>query len=87
MSVNSRLKSHLDPALQIRAGQRSITANLWPLTAHIYHHYYIRKQQYADIIQNKCYWKFLNIHRKTSVLESLSNKVAGLLVCNFILTL
>ena len=24
-------------ALQIRAGQRSITANLWPLTAHIYH--------------------------------------------------
>ena len=22
--------------LQIRAGQRSITANLWPLTAHIY---------------------------------------------------
>ena len=25
------------PALQIRAGQRSITANLRPLTAHIYH--------------------------------------------------
>ena len=24
-------------ALQIRAGHRSITANLWPLTAHIYH--------------------------------------------------
>ena len=23
--------------LQIRAGQRSITANLWPLTSHIYH--------------------------------------------------
>ena len=24
-------------ALQIRAGQQSITANLWPMTAHIYH--------------------------------------------------
>ena len=24
-------------ALQIMAGQRSITANLWPFTAHIYH--------------------------------------------------
>ena len=24
-------------ALQIRAGQRSITTSLWPLTAHIYH--------------------------------------------------
>ena len=24
-------------ALQIKAGQRSITANLWPLTAHTYH--------------------------------------------------
>ena len=24
-------------ALQIRAGKCSITANLWPLTAHIYH--------------------------------------------------
>ena len=24
-------------ALEIRAGQRSITANRWPLTAHIYH--------------------------------------------------
>ena len=23
--------------LQVRAGQRSITANIWPLTTHIYH--------------------------------------------------
>ena len=27
----------LFPVLQIRAGQWSITTNLWPLTAHIYH--------------------------------------------------
>ena len=26
-----------DTALQITAGQQPITANLWPLTAHIYH--------------------------------------------------
>ena len=24
-------------ALQVRAGQRSITANLWPLITHVYH--------------------------------------------------
>ena len=30
--------------------------------------------------------KFSNIHRKTPVLESLFNKVAGLKVCNFIKT-
>ena len=28
---------HNIPVLQIRAGQQSITANLWPLTTHIYH--------------------------------------------------
>ena len=28
--------------------------------------------------------KFLNIHRKETVLESLFNRVAGLKVCNFI---
>ena len=33
---------------------------------------------YANVLQNRCYWKFCNIHRKTSVLESLFNKVVGL---------
>ena len=27
----------INASVQIRAGQRSITANLWPLTVHIYH--------------------------------------------------
>ena len=43
MSENHRFSDGLrggaesNSALQIRAGQRSITANLWPLIAHIYH--------------------------------------------------
>ena len=40
--------------------------------------YHFQKQPYADVLQNRCYWKFRNIHRKTSVLASLFNKVAGL---------
>ena len=31
-----------------------------------------------------CSYKFRNIHKKTLVLESLFNKVAGLQLCNFI---
>ena len=36
------------------------------------------KQPFADVLQNRCSQKFGNIHRKTTVLESLFNKVAGL---------
>ena len=32
----------------------------------------------------KCFKQFLKIHSKASVLKSLFNKVAGLMVCNFI---
>ena len=31
----------------------------------------------SDILRNKCSQKFRNIHRKTPVLESLFNEVAG----------
>ena len=31
-----------------------------------------------SVLQNRCSYKFRNIHRKTSVLESLFNKVSGL---------
>ena len=43
--------------------------------------YYIKdvqKQPFADVLQNKCSWKFCRIHEKTLVLESFFNKVAGL---------
>ena len=36
----------------------------------------------ADVLQNKCSWKFCNIHRKIPVLESLFNKIPGLQACN-----
>ena len=44
----------------------------------------IQKQSFADILQNRCSLKFLNIYRKTPVLESIFNKVAGLKASNFI---
>ena len=37
VAVETVLKKMIKPALQIRASQQSITASLWPLTAHIYH--------------------------------------------------
>ena len=37
-----------------------------------------QKQLLADVLQNRCSEKFHNIQRKTPVLESLFNKVAGL---------
>ena len=40
----------------------------------------LQNQLYAVVLQKRCSKKFRNIHRKTSVLESLFNKVA---VCNF----
>ena len=33
---------------------------------------------FADVLQNRCFSEFHNIHRKTLMLESLFNKVAGL---------
>ena len=37
-----------------------------------------QKQPFADVLQNRCSLKFHNIYRKSPVLESLFNKVAGL---------
>ena len=42
------------------------------------------KQSFADVLQNKCSWKFCKLHRKTLKSESLFNKVPGLKACNFI---
>ena len=38
----------------------------------------LQNQPFADVLQNRCFYKFCNIHRKTPVLESLFNKFAGL---------
>ena len=44
----------------------------------------LQKQPSANVHQNSCSWKFRNIHRKTSTLETLFNKVAILQTCIFI---
>ena len=38
----------------------------------------LQKELFAGILQNRCFWKFCNNHRKTPVLESLFNKFAGI---------
>ena len=39
-------------------------------------------QPFANVIQNRCYYKFPDIHKKISVLESLFNKVTELMAYN-----
>ena len=39
---------------------------------------------FADFLQNRCFKKIRNIHRRTPVFVSVSNKVVGLKGCNFI---
>ena len=42
------------------------------------------KQSFANVLHNRCSEKSSKFHWKTSVLESLFNKVAGLKTCNII---
>ena len=44
----------------------------------------MHKQSFTDVLKNRCSLKFRKIHRKTPVLESLFNEVAGLKAYNFI---
>ena len=37
-----------------------------------------------NVVQNRCSQKFCDIHKKMSVLDSLINKVTGLMACNLI---
>ena len=46
----------------------------------------IQKESFGGVLPRRCSKKFRNIHRKTSVLKSLFNKVASLQACNFIKT-
>ena len=45
---------------------------------------FVQKQSPEVFCKKKCSLKVRKFHRKTSVLESLFNKVAGLPSCNFI---
>ena len=44
----------------------------------------LQKHSFADVVQNRSSLECANIHRKTPVLDSLFNKVAGLQTCNSI---
>ena len=39
--------------------------------------YHLQKEPFTDVLQNRCFEKFRKFHRKTPVLESHYNKVAG----------
>ena len=41
-------------------------------------------QPFANVLQNWCFYKFLEIYKKMSVLESLCNKATDLMAFNFI---
>ena len=41
-------------------------------------------QSFLNVPQNRCYYKFPDIHKKISVLESVFNKVTGLMAYSFI---
>ena len=49
----------------------------------IYNAFY-KNQPFAEVLQNRCSWKFRNILRKTAVLESIFNKVVGLRPVTFL---
>ena len=93
--------SRLEPlwgstALQIRAGQQSITTNLQPLTAHIYHELIIVtggffKKFFINIVlfSWKFFWKILklffwNLNTLTQ-LQNTKNKSVFLLSAHFLL--
>ena len=79
-------------ALQIRAGQWSLTANLWPLSAHIYHvmimmtggfskksiFIIFKRSRTQMFFKTGVIGNFAIFTGKKSVLESLFNKVTGL---------
>ena len=72
------------PALQIRAGQLSITINLWPLAAHIYHVMIIvtggfSKKSFVIIFRS-------SRSSKQVLLEILQFSQESLIACNFIST-
>ena len=47
---------------------------------------FLKIKPFANVLQNRCSYEFPNIHKKISALESLFNKVTGLMAmaCNFI---
>ena len=51
----------------------------WPKWCWVFMSFLVEKQSFEDILQNRCFQKFCKFHRNTPILESLFNKVAGML--------
>ena len=58
--------------------ERCINNDLMSLLWFLYAFSTLEKQTFANVFQHRFSWKFLNVQRKTPLLESLVNKVAGL---------
>ena len=79
-------------ALQTRAGQRSITANFWPLTAHTYHLVIIvtggfsKNSFFINIIfiSYKFFWTLLNLFSwNLNTFTKHKEQVCFLFICSF----
>ena len=79
-------------ALQTRAGQRSITANFWPLTAHTYHLMIIvtggfsKNSFFINIIfiSYKFFWTLLNLFSwNLNTFTKHKEPVCFLFICSF----
>ena len=51
---------------------------VWPFLGWVWFITTQKKHLFADLLQSSCSWKLCIIHRKTSALESLFNKVTGI---------
>ena len=85
--------SLMESALQIRAGQGSITTNLLPLTAHVYHVMIIVTSWFCKkyfffinliFISYKFFWTILNLFSwNLNTLTKHKEQVCFLLICSF----
>ena len=62
---------------QVNSSCKSISVKKYMVNPILYH-WFLQKQSFTDLLQNRCSWKFRGIHRKAPVLKSRFNKVAGL---------
>ena len=51
--------------------------NIAKFSEHLFHRTPPVKQLFADVLQNRCSWKFSKLHKRALVLESLFKKPAG----------
>ena len=73
LSNLSHSKSSIVPFAKFRSDLKNVLTKHFPTM-----------QPFANVIQNRSSYKFRNIRKKISVLESLFNQVTRLMACNFV---